>query len=611
MKSFYIFFISFLFLLFSVQISKAQNNVRVSTKKVLVDGKLYYFHKIKKGQTLYAIAKAYDVSINDIAFENPGVIDGLKIGQELKIPIKEIDEGKYIKHLVVKGETIYSICKQYGVTQAKLEQLNPAIQDGLKADTYIKIPKKETTLQYHQLDTGDKNTTEENKDTSRFVFHEVKNKETLYSISKLYHVPIDRILENNTAVAQNGLKAGQVLKIPKKQKSVVQGIIHPSADTLRTKYDSIASILDTVFSSCNTNGYTHPNLNVLLVLPFSKNNFKVPDNYDFDDVSNYRIFPYVEFYEGVLLAVDTLRKRGMNITLKVADTDDSLTVKNYLDKGWKPDLFIGNTDSKVFDFVYRWRNENLNFIDPFKTKREINSNRFFKVLPSFSVQMNFLESFVVSLDSVNLIIPQTEFAADRIFEDSIYKMVYNAPEIKNKSFLVKTVNYKKSGMKEIENALSVGRRNFILFLSTDEPEVNKFLSKLRLLTKDYDISVIGHPIWRKFKLDYNHLHRLQTYLVSPNFVDYETDTTRHFMAVFKKYYNKIPTKFGFWGYDIMYYFSNAIGYFGNDFSACLPSYKPFLLETSFHFKQTDNGNFENTGLFIINYTKDFKQVPVY
>ncbi len=611
MKPVSLYLISIIFLVFSTQISLAQNTVKVSTKKVSVDGKLYYFHKIKKGQTLYAIAKAYDVPVNDIAFENPGVFDGLKVGQELKIPVKEIDEGKYIKHLVVKGETVYSICKQYGITQAELERLNPVVVNGLQADTYIKIPKKESSLSYYQFQTNEKKPVT-NQDTSRFIYHTVKAKETLYSLSKQYNVPIDRILKNNPDVAQNGLKKGNILKIPKKQKPVITpGITHPSADSLITRFDSLVLILDTVFSSCNTTGYSHPNLNVLLVLPFNKNYFKVSENYDFDDVSNCRTFPFVEFYEGLLLAVDTLRKRGMNISLKVADSNDSLTVKRYLDKGWKPDLFIGSSNTKVFNFVYRWRNENLSFIDPFKTKRQINSNRFFKVLPTFEAQMNSLKLFMLSLDSVNLIIPESEFAADRLMEDSIFKKIYNAPEIKDKSFLVKKVNYKRSGMKELENALSVGRKNFILFLSTDEPEVNKFLSKLRLLTEDYDISVVGQPLWRNFQLDYAHLHRLQSYLVSPNFVDYESDTIHQFMAKFKKYYRKIPTKFGFWGYDVMWYFANAVGYFGTDFSHCLPSYHPFLLESSFLFEQDKNGNFQNQGLFIVNYSNNFEQVPVF
>ncbi len=611
MKSVSLYLISLIFLVVSAQMITAQNTVKVSTKKVNIDGKLYYIHKIKKGQTLYAIAKAYDVPVNDIAFENPGVFDGLKVGQELKIPVKEIDEGKYIKHLVVKGETVYSICRQYSITQTELEQLNPAIVNGLQADVYIKIPKKETSLSYHQFETNKKKPVTD-KDTSRFIYHIVKNKETLYSLSKKYDVPIDRILRNNVEVAQNGLKKGSVLKIPRKQKPIVtSGITYPSTDSLVTRFDSLTSILDTVFSSCNTSGYKHPNINVLLVLPFHKNNFKVPADYDFDDASNYRTFPFIEFYEGILLAVDTLRKCGLNINLKVADSNDSLTVKSYLDKGWKPDLFIGSSNTKVFSFVYRWRNENLTFIDPFKTKRQIFSNRFFKVVPSSESQMNYLKSFVLSLDSVNLIIPESEFAKDRIMEDSIYKELYNAPVIKNKNFIVKKVNYRKSGMKEIENALSVGRRNFVFFLSTDEPEVNKFLSKIRLMTNDYDISVVGHPLWRNFQLDYAHLHRLQSYLVLPNFINYESDTIRQFMSTFKLYFRKIPTKFGFWGYDIMWYFSNAVGYFGTDFSHCLSSYHPFLLESLFRFEQDKNGNFENCGVFVIQYAKDFKRMPVF
>ena len=87
----------FLILLFSFQLSTAQNTIKVSTKKVTHNGKLYYIHKVKKGETLYAIAKAYNVQVNDIVFENPDVFDGIKAGQELKIPIKEIYEGEYIK----------------------------------------------------------------------------------------------------------------------------------------------------------------------------------------------------------------------------------------------------------------------------------------------------------------------------------------------------------------------------------------------------------------------------------------------------------------------------------------------------------------------------------
>jgi len=600
----------FLILLFSFQLSTAQNTIKVSTKKVTHNGKLYYIHKVKKGETLYAIAKAYNVQVNDIVFENPDVFDGIKAGLELKIPIKEIYEGEYIKHLVMKGETIYSICRNYGITQNELKTINPLIKEkGLQAGTYIKIKKRKSSLNYHQFKTKTVNKT--NNDTGLFIYHTVKAKETLYSLSNQFNISINEILKNNPDISQNGLKKGQIIKIPKKQKTqepLTLSVTRPSADSLHTKYDSLMYIIDTVFSKCQTTNYVYPEANILLVLPFQKNNFKVPANYDFDNISNYKTFPFVEFYEGLLLALDTLRKQGININLKVADSNDSLTIKNYLDSGWQPNLYIGSTSTKVFNFIYRWRNKDIVFIDPFKSKQKIYSNRIFYTLPSLETQINALKSFILSLDTVNLIIPFSTFANDRKIEDTIYNDIYNSSIIENKDFLIKKINLKNGDVKEIENMLSVGRKNIILYLSTDEPEVNTFLSKLRLLTKDYNISVIGHPIWRNFQLNYEYLHRLQTYLVSPNFLNYETDTIHQFIMKFKKYYKKMPSKFAYWGYDITWYFSKALCYFGTDFFRCLPSFHPTLFISSFYFEQNETGSFQNKGNFIIHYSDDFKQI---
>lgn len=587
-------------------ISKAQNHIKVSTTKVLVDGKYYYFHKVKRGQTLYSIAKAYEVSVNEIAFENPGIFEGLKVGSEIKIPVTEINEEKYIKHLVAKGETIYSICKQFKITQEKLELLNPEIvKEGLLAGKYIKIPKKEMALNYYQFNNTEQNNTTD-RDTAKFIYHKVAEKETLYYLSKQYNVPIDRILQYNPEVKQEGLKKGNTIKIPKPFKANIT-LDHPlpSVDSLSSKYDSLALMMDTIFSIYQTNDFIKQDVKILLNIPFSKNDFHIPNDYDFDDVFNYEVFPYLEFYEGLLLAIDTLRTKGINIHLNVVDSDDSLVVKTYFDQGFKPDLFIGKTKSKVFNFVYQWRNEDLNFIEPFFTKSQINSNRYFNVLPTRETEFTSLKSFLLSLDTANLIIPYSQYKPDKELEDSIYNEIYNSEIIKEKNYQIKNVDYTSGNPKSIENLLSVGRKNYILFLSSNEPEVNKFLSKVRLLTKDYDISVIGLPIWRKFNLDDSHLHRLKTYLVTPNYIDYNSDTIRNFISKFQTYYKTLPSKYAFWGYDVAWYFINAVCYFGNDFAHCLSTYNPFLLETKFTFQQTDNGSYQNVNTQVIYYDEKF------
>jgi LysM repeat protein/ABC-type branched-subunit amino acid transport system substrate-binding protein len=52
-----------------------------------IDGRDFYIHNIRRGQTLYMISKAYGVEVNDIIRENPGVKDGIKADEKLRIPV--------------------------------------------------------------------------------------------------------------------------------------------------------------------------------------------------------------------------------------------------------------------------------------------------------------------------------------------------------------------------------------------------------------------------------------------------------------------------------------------------------------------------------------------
>src|ERR1700741_4732985 len=108
----------------------AQNK---STDIRTINGKKYYIHKVEKGQSLYAIAKIYNMDVNSILAENDEAIDGINSGQELKIPAESllnkpttvIDTNKYQYHKVQKGETVYAITKKYAIDEKKLKDYNP------------------------------------------------------------------------------------------------------------------------------------------------------------------------------------------------------------------------------------------------------------------------------------------------------------------------------------------------------------------------------------------------------------------------------------------------------------------------------------------------------
>lgn len=96
-------------------------------------------HKVKSGQTLYSLARRYGASVKAIRDENGGLPTGLKVGQTLKIPYtKEVIVPKAVAvvtgaktHKVAKGETLFSISRQYGLKVDELKRLNKMTSNGL------------------------------------------------------------------------------------------------------------------------------------------------------------------------------------------------------------------------------------------------------------------------------------------------------------------------------------------------------------------------------------------------------------------------------------------------------------------------------------------------
>lgn len=105
---------------------------------VTLNGKAYYKHAVERGQTLYAIAKAYNVSEEQIMACNEGLKpETLKADEYILIPrviadTKEQkaatttpqspDKKKFLVHTVVKGDTLYSIARKYKISIAQLER---------------------------------------------------------------------------------------------------------------------------------------------------------------------------------------------------------------------------------------------------------------------------------------------------------------------------------------------------------------------------------------------------------------------------------------------------------------------------------------------------------
>lgn len=104
-----------------------------------INGTKYIIHKVEKSQGLYAISRRYGVPVEDIKEANNN-IETLALDQEILVPAPKVSvEQKTFFHEVEKGETLYKIAKLYNVSVENLKKWNNLTDDALKEGTQVKV----------------------------------------------------------------------------------------------------------------------------------------------------------------------------------------------------------------------------------------------------------------------------------------------------------------------------------------------------------------------------------------------------------------------------------------------------------------------------------------
>lgn len=152
----------------------------------------YTVYNVKAGDSLYSIAQKYNTTVNELIDYNSLSTTNLKINQQILIPKKEevLEENVYV---VQSGDTLYSIAQQYGVTINDIMELNNLTTSVLNIGQQLKIPSYETP------DSG--------------INYVVKKGDNLYSIAQKYNTTVNEIKSLNN-LTSNLLSVGQTLKIP-------------------------------------------------------------------------------------------------------------------------------------------------------------------------------------------------------------------------------------------------------------------------------------------------------------------------------------------------------------------------------------------------------------
>ncbi|MFN3921745.1 MAG: LysM peptidoglycan-binding domain-containing protein [Caldimicrobium sp.] len=211
----------------------------------------YIIHRVAPKETLYRISKKYQVSIDEIKKINEISEKNLKVGMELKIPIKGIQalelqgaptqltqhkkdlEPFTVIHTVKRGDTLKEIARKYNISVKELKKLNHLKSDKLKPGQklIVKIVQEpQSHLQSKQLGNS-------NQEVS--LFHEVKEGETLYRISLMYNVSLEELKRVNN-LESNIISVGQRLKIPSsRQLPEKPFVLESPKKTLETKEENL------------------------------------------------------------------------------------------------------------------------------------------------------------------------------------------------------------------------------------------------------------------------------------------------------------------------------------------------------------------------------------
>lgn len=160
-------------------------------------------YTVKNGDTLYSIAKKYNVSVNALKTLNNLSSNTLRVGQKLKIPSKETTTPSAPTtpstntYTVKKGDTLYSIARDNNTTVDTLKTLNNLTTTNLSIGQTLKLPTKSSSP----------------SSTPNTLTYTIKKGDTLYGIATKYNTTISAIKSLNN-LDTNTLTIGKTLQIP-------------------------------------------------------------------------------------------------------------------------------------------------------------------------------------------------------------------------------------------------------------------------------------------------------------------------------------------------------------------------------------------------------------
>ena len=569
--------------------------VTKSNDIVVIRGKSYYLHTVQPGQTLYSICKAYGANIDEVKSLNDKKDNALSLYEVLKVPYTDPfvqQDDKFYYHKVVKGETFYSIARLYKIKPKRLLKFNEgyAQNQPLAVGAVVKLPLAEIDLSV----LG-----EEEIEASVGKKQEIRPERPVRneSVKKVEEASVTDILQN--ALMQKNEKTEQE---PEKETTTVIG----ATDKMEIP-DYISEVVMPV----------DPFVKVALLLPFSAKDYPVFVDTLVEKMPvqiSARSEQFISFYEGVLLAVDSLKNQGYKVNLKVFDTERSAekmyTMVDEIDR-FHPDLIIGPVYGSVYKALMDdLTNKNIPVIYPLSSRSEE-----FGVYPDF-IQVNpSMKALTVAMsdwlreeaEEANLVclnltgneVSHSDLEDIRLFKEYMHR-------IGSMNFY--DWNTSAVPLDGLRLQLLPDRENIIILPTTKEAEVSKILPVLSALTDGYRITVVGFPEWQAFtSVDHETYFKLNTKIFTYSYVDNTTEPAKRFSLKYRKYFYTEPNNLAYKAFNMSLYFIELAAKYRDRTLDALEFYPRNGDFSRFYFQKMEGqAGKENQGFYIVNFGSDYR-----
>jgi LysM repeat protein len=498
--------------------------------------KKYLEHIVREGESLRKIARKYRIKKRALFKLNPDLRKKPVENTVLLVPnpkYKEVSReqtSSLRSHIVQPKETLFGIAKKYSVPLNLLKEYNPFLKDkGLDIGMVLKIP------QFKVLSQDEQRLIKLANLAKMYELHTVVKDDSFYSLTRNYHVSKESLLRLNPDL-KGGLKLGMVLKIWRKRNidNTLQGRRILMKD-----------------STVNSRS-----INVALLFPFK---FRKNDTLTKEQLfsSKGKLENIVtDFYLGVEIAIDSLKKQGLSINLKVFDSENNKDcILDYFDAGAfdSIDVVFGPVYNKHVNMVAE-RLKDIPVVYPFYSKKQgaFTNQNVIKTAPDHSVYEKVVLDYfkrnhnnehvvVVGNYTVASELKMRYFKRELLQKDSISEVAMLQPE---EGFIQK---------ERFEQAIDTLGVNWVLLTTNNKVVTADVVNNLKSLPNNASVRLFAMEKAKNFEIiDNNTLAKMNfTYAVS----GVQNDSLPEVAEFYRKYLLKnyaYPTDYAIRGFDIVY-----------------------------------------------------------